>query len=71
MTNGQANKAFLESIGTITADVILSEIAKHYGTNTKAIYSEVTDDDAEFLFEYMVTDNRMRVYNSMKKMELA
>jgi uncharacterized damage-inducible protein DinB len=71
MTNGQANKTFLESIETATAEMILTEIAKHYETSTNAIYSEVTDDHAEYLFEYMVTDNRIKVYNTMKILELA
>jgi hypothetical protein len=71
MTNGQANKAFLESVGTLASSSILHEIAKHYGSTKDAIFSEVTHDDAEFLFEYMTSSNRMRVFNLMKKMNLA
>ena len=71
MTNGQANKAFLESVGKLSADAILTEIGNFYDADTHAIYSEVTSDEAYFLFEYIASDMRRLVFKSMKKMNLA
>ena len=71
MTNGQANKTFLESVGELSADAILTEIGNFYNADTHAIYSEVIGDDAYLLFEYIASDRRMVVFKSMKKMNLA
>ena len=47
---------------------ILQAVAKHYGTTTSAIMSELTDPEAEAVFEYIGNDAglQMQVYRDMK-----
>lgn len=46
MTDGEKNKAFLDSATPELKADILDSIAQHYGTTTDVILDEVTDRDA-------------------------
>ena len=66
---GSINAKYLNSISNEKREMILSNIAKHYGTSISKIKDEVNDEEAEKLYEYIANDNklRMEVYNSMEK----
>jgi hypothetical protein len=60
--SGAANAAFLRQ--SPLKDKILRAVAKHYGTSVAAIEAELTDPDAEAVFEYIGNDAalQMQVY---------
>ena len=67
MTNATTTAAFL---GIVTAEAkrqILGSIAKHYGTTAEAIFSEVTDEEAEHLLDYMTGAERIAASVLMQK----
>ena len=69
--SGAANAAYLRQ--SPLKDKILRAVAKHYGTSVSAIEAELTDPDAEFVFEYIGNDRAlaMAVYRDMKAKGLA
>jgi len=64
--SGAANAEYLRQ--SPLKNKILQAVAKHYGTTTSAIMSELTDPDAEAVFEYIGNDRAlaMAVYRDMK-----
>ena len=68
-TSGEKNAIYLKSISPLFFDQITSNIAKHYGTSKNVILDEVTDEEAEMLYEYIANDPqlRMKVYEDMQK----
>ena len=64
--SGRSNKAYLDSLDSRMKDKILKGIAKHYDVPVRAIEDEVTDPDAEALYEYITAPYRMQVYRDMK-----
>ena len=64
--SGRSNKAYLDSLDSRMKDKILKGIAKHYGTTVADIEDEVTDPDAEALYEYITAPYRMQVYRDMR-----
>jgi hypothetical protein len=67
---GVMNRQYLSSLPYDKKMVILNNIAKHYGVLVEDIENEVTDDEAENLYEYIANDNslRMNVYNDFQRM---
>jgi hypothetical protein len=67
---GVMNRQYLSSLPQEKKMVILNNIAKHYGVLVEDIENEVTDDEAENLYEYIANDNslRMNVYNDFQRM---
>ena len=67
---GIMNRQYLSSLPQDKKMIILNNIAKHYGVFVEDIENEVTDDDAEHLYEYIANDNslRMNVYNDFQRM---
>lgn len=63
--SGSANSKYLESIAENEKANILKEIANHYGISLEDAYEEVIDEDAENLYEYMVSGKRFEVYRGM------
>ena len=63
---GAANAAYLRQ--SPLKNKILQAVAKHYGESVKDIEAELTDPDAEFVFEYIGNDRAlaMAVYRDMK-----
>ena len=61
------NKSYLEGLSESKRERILKNIATHYGISIEEAQKEVTDNEAESLYEY-VTDNslRMEVYNDLE-----
>jgi len=64
--SGDRNKAYLDSLDSRMKDKILKGIANHYGTTVAVIEGEVTDKDAEALYEYITDRSRMQVYRDMQ-----
>lgn len=56
---GAENAKYLSSISPQKKMEILNHIAKHYGVSVHEIEEEVTDSDAEKLFEYAATNRSM------------
>jgi hypothetical protein len=52
-SNSAGNKAFLDYLGWDYKNVILTNIANHYGITNDEAYDEVTHDEAEHIFEYV------------------
>jgi hypothetical protein len=67
------NATYLDSLPSDKKTRILKNIAAHYGISVADAENEVTDDDAEMLYEYIANDNslRMEVYNNMEKGKMA
>lgn len=59
---GTINVAFLQTLGVKTKQSIVSNIASHYGIRDADVMDEVSHDQAEFLFEYMVGPQRSATY---------
>ena len=69
MNKGEINKKFLASLGNtewFTKEHILQNIADNYGISTKQAYDEITNEQAEYLFEYMQGEYACIVYWRMK-----
>lgn len=64
MTN---TAAFLAAVDTKTKNMILENIAKHYGITTTEAYEEVTDTEAEHLLDYVTGPERMATGALMQK----
>lgn len=66
---GAENAAYLSSLPPQMKSDILRNVAKHYGVSVAEIEDELTDPDAEALYEYIANDNalRMLVYRGFKR----
>lgn len=64
MTN---TAAFLAAIDAKTKNMILVNIANHYGITTEEAYEEVTDEEAEHLLDYVTGPERMATSALMQK----
>ena len=58
MTNQEINTQFLAEISESTKQIILKNIADHYGISTEQAYNEVIGEDAESLIDYMTGTDR-------------
>lgn len=58
MNNSEINKNFLCSIDPKIKTEILENIAAHYCVSNECAYSEVTEDGAEHLLDYMTGPKR-------------
>ena len=67
---GIKNKNYFDSISNEQKRVILQNIANHYGISIQEAEDEVTDMDAEHLYEYIANNPtlRMSIYNDMQRM---
>lgn len=66
MSNSTNNRTFLNRIDTKTSTEILNNIAANYGVADFVILSELYDQDAQCILEY-VTVNRPAVHLLYKK----
>lgn len=68
--SGAENARYLKSISPQEKSKILNHIADHYGVSAREIEEEVTDTDAEKLFEYAASNNAMamEIYRGMSRM---
>lgn len=62
------NSKYLDSLSESKKNKILNNIAKHYGISISDAESEVSDEDAEMLYEYIANDKvlQMEVYNDIE-----
>jgi hypothetical protein len=58
MTNCEITKTFFTAISLQTKNLILDNIAAHYGITRAAALDEVTHDDAEHLLDYVTGPGR-------------
>lgn len=72
-SSGAANAAYLNGLSPQMKAKILNNVADHYGVSIREIEVELTDPDAEALYEYIANDNalRMQVYRDFSQMRLA
>jgi len=66
--SGAVNARYLASLPAPKKATILKAVAKHYGVSVREIEGELTDRDAEELYEYLAFDNRlaMQVYRDFQ-----
>ena len=62
---------FLETISKTAKNLILDNIANHYGISRDEAFEEVVDDEAEHLLEYVTGVERNATLILMKKYGLA
>lgn len=67
LSNGQRNAAFLSSVDAETKQSILENIAAHYGSSVEEALSEVCDQEAESLLDYVTGSTRLAVSVLMQK----
>lgn len=67
MTNAEINKAFLESTAANIQDLILRNIAAHYGITTDEAKAEILDNEAECVLEYITGNARPMVHAGYKE----
>lgn len=70
-TNGDINRAFLDTITPQAKEQILDSIANHYGVTTLDIYDELVDSEAHHLLEYMTGPERSAAHVLMQKYHLS
>lgn len=58
LTNAEINTQFLASISKSIKQIILKNIADHYGITPEQAYNEVIGEDAECFLEYMTEPER-------------
>ena len=70
--SGAANAKYLDSLPPQKKNKILKHIAKHYDVSVREIEDELTDRDAEALYEYAATDRAMamEIYRDFKRQRL-
>lgn len=61
MTNSQINKAFVSSLTSQMKNVIISNIASHYGIDATEVESEIYDDEAENIMDYITGPTRSAI----------
>lgn len=68
---GSENERYLDMASSSKKNKILKAVAKHYGVSVSEAEKEVTDPDAEALYEYLSFDNRlaMQVYRELTRMK--
>lgn len=59
--SGAANAKYLNSLDPPAKAKILQSVAKHYGVTVPKIEAELTDSDAEALYEYLAFDHSLAV----------
>lgn len=67
-----ANAKYLNSLSVEDKVFLLRKVATHYGVSVTEIESELTDEGAEDLYEYIGNDPhlRMKVYRHFQKVSL-
>jgi len=70
---GSANEQYLNSLSPMEKAKILKAIAAHYGVSVREMEDEVTDREAEALYEYLSFNNgmAMKVYRDFKSQRIA
>ena len=58
MTNSQINRAFIASTTPQMKNIILSNIAKHYGISPADAEDEIFDEEAENIMDYITGNER-------------
>ena len=68
-----SNAKYLNGLSAPQKAKILKAVAGHYGVSVREIEGELTDRDAEALYEYLAFDNgmAMQVYRDFKSQRLA
>ena len=61
------NVLFLDSIDDGTKEDILANIATHYDITPSEACLEISDQEAEAIFEYMVGPERLATYTLMSR----
>lgn len=67
MTHAAITAAFFAKIPAQVRDLILSNIAAHYGITTASALAEVTHDEAESLLDYITGPERIATLALMRK----
>jgi hypothetical protein len=65
--HGPKNQNFLNSVTLALKTNLLSHIAAHYGIDNEQAFKEVTDENAENLYEYLLEPHRSATYALMQK----
>lgn len=71
MTNSEITKAFFNATNRATANMILDNVAGHYGITRMEALTEVTHDEAEHLLDYVTGPARAATSVLMQKHRLA
>ena len=67
MTHAALTTAFFAAIGQITRNIILENIAKHYGISQYQALLEVTAPEAECLLDYVTGPERNATHVLMQR----
>jgi len=67
MTNAATTKAFFIATNRATVNMVLDNIAAHYGISRADAFTEVTDVDAESLLDYVTGHARAATSVIMQK----
>jgi hypothetical protein len=70
MKNSKFTFVFLNTIDAQTKDLILSNVANHYGITNEQAYNELIDEDAESLLDYVTGDLRAGVSVLVQRFKL-
>lgn len=71
MTNAQITKAFFAATTRKTVNLVLDNIANHYGITQSEALAEVTHDEAESLLDYVTGPDRAATHLVMRGHGLA
>jgi uncharacterized phage-associated protein len=71
MTNGKITKTFFATTTRKTVNLILDNIAAHYGITRAAALDEVTHDEAEHLLDYVTGPERAATHLFMRQAGLS
>ena len=67
MRNADITKAFFAATTAQARDLILRNIADHYGIDAQAALAEVTDSEAECLLDYVTGPERAATLALMRR----
>lgn len=66
-SNAKTTIIFLSKTSKAARDMILNNIANHYGISRDEAFDEVTRDDAEYLLDYVTGPERAAVQVLMQR----
>lgn len=64
--SGTANKKYLEFVVKSVKEEIVNGIAREYGISFDEAYDELIDEDAEYLYEYSGSGDRVKIFIALK-----
>jgi uncharacterized membrane protein len=67
LTNAQRTEAFLASTDSDTYQLVLSNVAQHYGITIREAHDELTHPEAEHLLDYVTGPDRMGIRLLMER----